>query len=129
MKAYKGKDGKTRLFRPRDNMDRFNRSAERLCLPTFDSDILVRLIAKLVAIEASWIPEDYGTSLYIRPTMIGTGDSLGIHKATQATIFVICAPVRSHTPLTRSKSSSQILDVFILRKEHQPCTRNECLAT
>ena len=77
-------------------MDRFNRSSARLCLPTFDSDVLVRLMAKLVSIEAAHIPDEYGTSLYIRPTMIGTGDSLGIHRATSATLFIICAPMFSY---------------------------------
>lgn len=33
MKAYKDKDGKTRLFRPDMNMKRFNRSAQRIALP------------------------------------------------------------------------------------------------
>lgn len=36
MKAYKGKDGRLRLFRPEMNMDRLARSAARLTLPQFD---------------------------------------------------------------------------------------------
>ena len=36
MKAYKGKDGRLRLFRPNMNMDRLARSASRLTLPHFD---------------------------------------------------------------------------------------------
>lgn len=74
-------------------MKRFRRSAERLCLPVFDPEVMVRLISRLVAYESDWVPTEYGTSLYIRPTIIGTGESLGIHRASGATIFVICAPV------------------------------------
>ena len=108
MKAYVGQDGKIRLFRPKDNMLRFNRSAGRLCLPTIDPDTMVRLIAKLVALESAYIPKDYGTSLYIRPTMIGTGDSLGIHKASGATLFVICAPVSVPVVVVLSTATDQI---------------------
>ena len=33
MKAYRNPEGKVQLFRPMDNLQRFNRSAERLCIP------------------------------------------------------------------------------------------------
>lgn len=33
LKAYKGKDGQIRLFRPSSNFERMNRSGERLCIP------------------------------------------------------------------------------------------------
>ncbi|PNP76155.1 hypothetical protein FNYG_10444 [Fusarium nygamai] len=45
MKAYKGKDGKLRLFRPDKNMARFNKSARRISLPTFQPEALIDLIA------------------------------------------------------------------------------------
>ena len=37
MKAYRGVDDRIRLFRPDLNMRRMNMTAERSCLPTFDS--------------------------------------------------------------------------------------------
>ncbi|KAJ7339718.1 aminotransferase [Mycena albidolilacea] len=72
MKAILDPEGKPRMFRPRDNMQRLATSAARMALPPFDTDALLTCISKLVAIEARWIPALPDHSLYIRPTMIGT---------------------------------------------------------
>lgn len=55
MKAYRGIDGKIRLFRPSMNMARFNRSAARIGLPTVDEDTLLQLIWKLIKIDQHFI--------------------------------------------------------------------------
>ncbi|BGP42173.1 branched-chain-amino-acid transaminase bat2 [Rhodotorula kratochvilovae] len=93
LKAYKGKDGVPRLFRPDKNMERMNRSAARLAFPTFTGENVTQLIKKLVEIDADWVPTDPGTSLYIRPTMIGTQAGLGVGASTDVLLFVICSPV------------------------------------
>ena len=77
MKAYKDKAGKIRLFRPDLNMSRFYKSAKRLALPTFDKKELLETIKEFIKIEERWIPNERGYSLYIRPTMIATQESLG----------------------------------------------------
>ena len=46
MKAYRGVDGRVRLFRPDLNMARMNMTAERSCLPTFDSRELLNCIKR-----------------------------------------------------------------------------------
>ena len=78
LKAYKGKDGKTRLFRPDMNAKRANRSNERLCIPNIPVEDFVGAVSELVKVEKDWIPEDEGTSLYIRPFVIATDDFLGV---------------------------------------------------
>lgn len=55
-------------------MKRMEISAGRVALPSFDTNELLKLIQKLVAIDARWIPTVKGHSLYIRPTIIGTRD-------------------------------------------------------
>lgn len=40
MKAFRGEDGRPRLFRPEMNMDRMQRSAERVALPVSTSSFL-----------------------------------------------------------------------------------------
>lgn len=57
MKAYRGIDGKIRLFRPRMNMARFNRSAARIGLPIADEDELLKIIWELVKIDQHWAPK------------------------------------------------------------------------
>ncbi|KAK4684284.1 branched-chain amino acid aminotransferase, partial [Tremellales sp. Uapishka_1] len=93
MKAYRNESGVVRLFRPDKNMARMNRSAARIALPTFDGEAVTELIAKLVSLDSEWIPKDKGYSLYIRPTMIGTQNALGVGPSSDALLFVICSPV------------------------------------
>lgn len=71
MKAYRGVDGKVRLFRPDMNMARMNRSALRAGLPPFDIDEMIKCICRLIQIEQEWVPHSETASLYIRPTYIG----------------------------------------------------------
>lgn len=89
MKAYKGADGVARLFRPDKNFERMKRSAARLAFPDFSAEHLGSLLKKLVEVDQDWIPTDPGTSLYIRPTMIGTQAGLGVGPSTDVLLFVI----------------------------------------
>ena len=57
MKAYRAADDSIRLFRPDRNMARFNDSATRIALPTFDSEELIELIKKLVRLDERFIPQ------------------------------------------------------------------------
>jgi len=93
MKAYRGHDGKVRMFRPLHNMVRLNGSAERACLPTFDGEHLVKCMRRLIQIDQEWIPHAEASSLYIRPTMIGTEPTLGVGAANEVELFVILSPV------------------------------------
>ncbi|KAJ3317513.1 branched-chain-amino-acid aminotransferase [Boothiomyces sp. JEL0866] len=93
MKAYKDKQGKIRLFRPDMNMTRFLRSCERLKLPSFDKNELLKCIKEFVKTDARWIPSERGYSLYIRPTAIATQESLGVGESKKALVFCIASPV------------------------------------
>jgi len=93
MKAYRGVDGKIRLFRPHHNMKRMNTTAARACLPTFDGPELVECIRRLVILDREWVPHDTSSSLYIRPTMIGTEATLGVAPSSEAKLFVLLSPV------------------------------------
>ena len=93
MKAYRDDQGQVRLFRPEKNMERMNRSAKRICLPSFEGEECLKLIMKLIQIDSRWVPSEPGYSLYIRPTLIGTQSSIGISEPTDALLFVILSPV------------------------------------
>ena len=96
LKAYKTPDGKITTFRPYENFNRMNRSAQRLCMPQLDVDLMVDCLKKLVEIEQDWIPTAPGTSLYIRPTMIANDKALGVHAAHDYIFFIILSPVGSY---------------------------------
>lgn len=76
MKAYRGVDGRLRTFRPGMNMARMNISATRSGLPTFEGKELLKCLYRLISIDEEWVPNKIGTSLYIRPTLIGTDVSV-----------------------------------------------------
>jgi branched-chain amino acid aminotransferase len=56
MKAYKDAQGNIRLFRPDKNMARLNKSSARIALPTFDSDVMIKLIGDLCKLDERFIP-------------------------------------------------------------------------
>jgi len=98
MKAYIGVDGKARLFRPLMNMARMNSSCEALCMPTFDQKEMVECLKALVRMDKDWIPTEKGYSLYIRPTIISTDETLGVAPPKNVKIFVITCPVGPYYP-------------------------------
>ena len=72
LKAYRGVDDKIRLFRPELNMERMNLAAQRSGLPTFNGEELIKCVSRLVQIDQEWVPHSETSTLYIRPTLIGT---------------------------------------------------------
>jgi branched-chain amino acid aminotransferase len=96
MKAYRGKGGRIRLFRPYFNAERMARGAERLCMPPVPKEIFVEAIRRLVAVDQDWVPNVRGASLYLRPTMIGTESFLGVRPADKYLFFVITSPVGAY---------------------------------
>ncbi|KAG1817931.1 aminotransferase [Suillus subaureus] len=98
MKAYRHADGTVTLFRPGMNMKRMNTSAQRLVLPTFNSNALIECIKALITIDHKWIPNEPGHSLYIRPTLIATNSTLVIAPPKEALLFVITCPVGPYYP-------------------------------
>ena len=96
LKAYRAKDGGVLLYRPFENMKRLNRSNDRLCIPQFDVDFAIEAIQQLVLLDQDWIPEGEGTSLYIRPFIIGTDNALGVHPSKTYKFIVILSPVGSY---------------------------------
>ncbi|EXJ58604.1 branched-chain amino acid aminotransferase [Cladophialophora yegresii CBS 114405] len=99
MKAYKcEKDNSLRLFRPDKNMQRMNKSAARIALPTFNGDKLVELIGTLCKLDERFISSEKGYSLYLRPTLIGTQRTLGVGPPGSALLYVIASPVGPYYP-------------------------------
>ncbi|KAG0194575.1 branched-chain-amino-acid aminotransferase [Apophysomyces sp. BC1034] len=59
---------------------------------------LLKCIALLLQLDELWIPKERGYSLYLRPTMIGTEPSLGVHAPNRVLLFVIASPVGPYYP-------------------------------
>ena len=112
MKCYRGHDGKIRFFRPMDNFKRMNDSADRICMPHLDMDMAMEGLKELVKIDQSWIPTEKGTSLYIRPTLIGTDPYLGVKASDTYLFFIILSPVGSYYAKGLNPVSIYVEDVY-----------------
>lgn len=84
------------LFRPLYNWQRFNQGAVRLCMPPVPQDIFIEGIKELVRVDADWVPKAPNSSLYIRPTLIGTEAFLGVRPSQNYLFFTILSPVGSY---------------------------------
>ncbi|MGL1930479.1 MAG: branched-chain amino acid aminotransferase [Desulfotalea sp.] len=96
MKAYKGEDGQTYMFRPTDNLERMNQSAKRMCMPSIPTEMVLKSLKSLIYLEQDWIPETEGSSLYIRPTMIAIEPALGVNPSDTYYFFIIMSPVGAY---------------------------------
>ena len=96
LKAYRGHDDAIRLFRPERNIARFNRSAERLCVPSVDPDLFLAALKQLVDLDRDWVPRAPGTSLYIRPVAFASDADLHVRPSRTYVFFIILSPVAAY---------------------------------
>ena len=92
LKAYHTPDGRVLLFRPDRNIQRAENSCKRLCIPPVPQDDFLNALKTLVRVEKDWIPTTPGTSLYIRPFIIATDESLGVHPSHSYKFIIILSP-------------------------------------
>ena len=96
LKAYRRADGGVQLFRPRENIRRMNNSAVRMALPEMDEDMMFEILTTFVKLEERWVPNTFGTSLYLRPFLYGNDEHLGVHAVHRATFVLIASPSGSY---------------------------------
>jgi len=93
LKAYYRADGRIGLFRAADNFRRMNASAERLCMPLLDIDFVLKALRELLTLDKNWVPHAEGSSLYIRPTMIGIDPLIKLKPSDSFMFYIILSPV------------------------------------
>lgn len=96
LKAYRTPDGEVQLFRPDDNARRMADSCDRLCIPAVPVDTFVKAVETLVKVDVDWVPNEPGTSLYIRPFVFATDASLGVHASHSYLFCIITGPVGAY---------------------------------
>ena len=113
LKAFRGKDGKIRLFRPDKHVARLNRTAERMCIPTLDPDLVLKSWTTLVDVDREWAPSSVGTSLYIRPTIIASEPFLGVRPAKEYLYYVIVSPVGPYYPEGLAPTKIKVIEDYV----------------
>jgi branched-chain amino acid aminotransferase len=113
LKAFRGRDGKIRLFRPQKHLERLNNSAKRLCIPAVDPELALKALVELVRLERDWVPSTVGTSLYIRPTIIASEAFLGVRPAKSYIYYVILSPVGAYYPEGMNPVKILVVDKYV----------------
>ncbi|MDB5195933.1 MAG: branched-chain amino acid aminotransferase [Flaviaesturariibacter sp.] len=96
MKATIGKDGVPKLLRPELNIERFNLSAARMCMPAVPEELFLEALKAIVRHEKDWIPKEPGSALYLRPTMVATEASLGVMPSDTYMFYIYTGPVQPY---------------------------------
>jgi branched-chain amino acid aminotransferase len=96
MKAYKDDNNDVWLFRPDQNLDRFNKSAVRMAMPEVPEEIFIGGLKTIVDLERNWVKKGLGNTLYIRPFMIAIGSGVIAQPSTQYRFMIILSPARSY---------------------------------
>lgn len=113
LKAYKSEAGENYLFRPEMNAIRSNITNDRMCIPQIPVDDYVQAVKALVDIDADWIPTQEGTSLYIRPFIIGTEPYLGVDVSKEFLFMIIMSPSGAYYESGLSPVDIWIEDDFV----------------
>lgn len=92
IKAYKDRDGNPFIFRPYDNYRRFNISAERMMMATVPEELFIEGMRRLIDLDRDWIPMKSDYSLYIRPFLFATDDTIGVHASEKYKFMILLSP-------------------------------------
>ena len=94
LKAFKGKDGKIRIFRLEENAKRIRRSAEGIKMAPLPEEKFREMVEKVVKLNERFIPPyGSGSSLYIRPLEIGMSAQVGVKPASEYLFLIFVTPV------------------------------------
>src|SRR5437868_2125409 len=113
LKAFRGKDGAIRLFRPQKHVERLNRTATRMTIPQLEPELILRSWTTLVDVDRDWVPSAVGTSLYIRPTIIASEAFLGVRPAKEYLYYVILSPVGAYYAEGMAPVKIKVIDNYV----------------
>lgn len=94
LKAFRGKDGKIRIFRLEENGKRIQNSANGIMMEPLPLDIFREMVMKAVKLNERFVPPyGSGASLYIRPFEIGITPRVGVKPASEYMFIILVSPV------------------------------------
>ncbi len=93
IKAFRNENDEAFIFRPYDNLTRFNLSAQRMNMPEVSEELFIEGMRRLIEIDKNWIPLKKDHSLYIRPLMFATDTMIGVRPSDTYKFLIILSPV------------------------------------
>lgn len=112
LKAFRGKDGKIRVFRLEENADRIRRSAKGIMMEPVPVEIFKKMVIQAVKLNERFVPPySSGASLYIRPIEIGMSARVGVKPADEYLFLILVTPVGPYF-----KGGFRNTDICIMRE-------------
>jgi branched-chain amino acid aminotransferase len=97
LKAYRGKDGKIRIFRIDENAKRLQSSCEGIMMAKLPIEKFEEAVMRVVKLNERFVPPyESGATLYIRPLLFGTSAQVGVKAAKEYTFIVFVSPVGAY---------------------------------
>lgn len=96
MKAFKDDEGKIFMFRPDENIQRFNKSSVRLAIPEFPEDLFLHALKDIIGLDKEWVKPGFGNALYIRPFVIATQPGVLASPSNEYKFIILLSPVQSY---------------------------------
>ena len=94
LKAFRGKDGKVRIFRLEANAERLQNTCDGILMPHVSVELFREMVTKVVELNKDYIPPyESGASVDIRPLLIGTSAQVGVHPASEYLFIIFVTPV------------------------------------
>jgi branched-chain amino acid aminotransferase len=94
LKAYRGKDGKIRIFRLEANAERLQSTCRGILMPELPTERFREAVLKAVKLNERFLPPyESGATLYIRPLLLGMSAQVGVHPSTDYLFLIFVTPV------------------------------------
>jgi branched-chain amino acid aminotransferase len=99
LKAFRGKDGDIRLFRPEENAKRMQRSAEGLLMTPVPTEVFCEAIMLALEKNIDFLPPyETGATLYFRPVLVATTPEISVGPGKDCEFIVIPTPIGPYFP-------------------------------
>lgn len=98
MKAFKMRDGKISIFRIKKHYERLEKTLQRMCMPSLPFELFEEGLKQLIQLDRQWVPENEGSSLYIRPLIFASEDRFGVKISDEYKFIIMTGPVPPFYP-------------------------------
>ena len=99
LKAFRGIDGKVRIFRMEENARRMQRSAEGLLMTPVPVELFCEAILLALEKNMDFVPPyETGATLYFRPVLVATTPEISVGPGKDCEFIVIPTPIGPYFP-------------------------------
>lgn len=100
LKAFRGVDGKVRIFRMEENARRMQASAKGLCMEGVPTDLFCDAIVLALKKNLRYLPPyETGATLYFRPILLSTTPRISVGPGRAFEFIVIATPIGPYFPV------------------------------